>query len=346
MSGLAALVGISAQSVRDYESGRAAPAEPTLRQMAEYLRFPVDFFGAPEQDFPSEAATSFRALARMTAAQSDGARASGALAFDLSDWLDRIFDLPEPRLPDLRDMPPEEAAAAAREYFGIGEQPIQSVVHLLERNGVRVFSLAESCRELDAFSLWRNTRPFCFLNTTKSVEHGRFDAAHELGHLVLHKHGSPSGRKAEQEADAFGSAFLMPRSSVRARVPHDASMSDLIALKSNWNVSLAALAHRSHKVGKLSDWTYRGMCIEMQRQGYRTREPAPLVSRETSQVLNKVFSALRDRGTTKSDVARELRIYLDDLDAIVFGLIVTSIDGGGGGVPGRPASMPPLRLVT
>ncbi|WP_376773772.1 ImmA/IrrE family metallo-endopeptidase [Rhizobium mongolense] len=72
----------------------------------------------------------------------------------------------------------------------------QNMVHLL----VRVFSLVENTRTVDAFSVWRGIRPFVFLNTIKTSEHGRFDAAHELGHLVLPRHGGPSGRRAEDEA--------------------------------------------------------------------------------------------------------------------------------------------------
>jgi Zn-dependent peptidase ImmA (M78 family) len=37
------------------------------------------------------------------------------------------------------------------------------------------------------------------------------DATHELGHLVMHwRHDGVKGRKAEEEAQHFGSAFLMP----------------------------------------------------------------------------------------------------------------------------------------
>jgi hypothetical protein len=57
-----------------------------------------------------------------------------------------------------------------------------------------VFSLALDAAEVDAFSMWRQSTPYVFLNTKKSAEHGRFDAAHELGHLVLHRHGSPRVR--------------------------------------------------------------------------------------------------------------------------------------------------------
>src|SRR4029077_3081434 len=118
--------------------------------------------------------------------------------------------------------------------------------------GVRVFSLSLDAAEVDAFSMWRQRTPFVFLNTKKSAEHSRFDAAHELGHLVLHRHGSPQGREAEREANAFASAFLMPRATVLANMPRLATVDRLIKLKKYWAVSVAALAYRLHAVGVLS----------------------------------------------------------------------------------------------
>ncbi|WP_208405781.1 ImmA/IrrE family metallo-endopeptidase [Amycolatopsis granulosa] len=40
---------------------------------------------------------------------------------------------------------------------------------------------------LDAFSLYIENEPFIFIDTGKTAERQRFDAAHELGHLVMHQ---------------------------------------------------------------------------------------------------------------------------------------------------------------
>lgn len=82
-----------------------------------------------------------------------------------------------------------------RNHWGIGERPIGNMVHLLEAKGVRVFSLTERSRRIDAYSLWLEGIPFVFLNTMKTAEHGRTDAAHELGHLLMHRHGAPRTKK-------------------------------------------------------------------------------------------------------------------------------------------------------
>jgi Zn-dependent peptidase ImmA (M78 family) len=219
------------------------------------------------------------------------------------------------------------------------------MIHLLEKHGVRVYSLAEECREVDAFSFWIDeANPFVFLNTMKSAEHSRMDSAHELGHLVLHRgHDAPRGREAEYEAKLFASAFLMPRGSVLAAAPAGASLAQLLRLKGHWGVSVAALTYRMHRLGLLSDWQYRAMFIEIGKRGYRTTEPNAM-DRETSQVLVKVFNSLRDEGVSKADVANALHIPLDELNKSIFGLVFTKVPGGGSGKDAHPRPRT-LRLV-
>ncbi len=342
---------VTVRIVTEWEAGRRTPTENNLGRAAAALQFPVSFFSQPDIEVPDPQAVSFRSMASMTAAQRDAALGAGALAYALSNWIEERFDLPQVNLPDMRGEAPETAARALRERWTIGFHPVRSMVHVLEANGIRVFSLAEKCLEVDAFSSWNGGKPFVFLNTIKTAEHSRFDAAHELGHLVLHRHGPPSDRTAEREADAFASAFLMPAETIRAYVPAMATMRTLIQLKTTWAVSLAALAHRSHKLGKLTDRHYRGICIEINRRG-RANEPNPIPNRETSQVLQKVFAALRDEGVSKADVASALHVFQKDVDELVFGLVMTAVEvaaprPSGAYVPPpspRPA-FPPLRLV-
>ena len=324
----AELAGITSKTLSKYETGKGVPPAETLDSLSAALKFPRSFFGASALELPTGQEVSFRSLARMRASEREAALAAGALAFDFGGWIEDRFKLPEPQVPDFHDTPPEEAAAALRERWGLGVRPVRSVVHLLEAHGVRVFSMVEQSRDLDAFSLWRGGTPYCFLNTIKSAEHGRFDAAHELGHLVLHRHGRPDGREAEHEANQFASAFLMPKSTVRATIPRGASLATLVRAKSQWMVSAAALAKRASRVGVLSEWQYRSLCIEMSSLGYRTREPQPMTSRETSQVLDKVFRALHEDGVSRADVARDLHLHVADLESMVFGLVMTAVPGG------------------
>lgn len=324
---LANRAGVSSRSVSAYEAGETVPEPATVATLARVLQFPPEFFSGPEPALPGALGASFRAMSKMSSAQRDMALAAGLLAIEFSAWIEERFELPASNLPDCRHEDPEAAAASVRAAWAIGERPVRNVVHLLEAGGIRVFSLALECREVDAFSFWRDEKPFVFLNTQKSPERSRFDAIHELGHLILHRHGEPHGRQAEHEADAFASAFLMPKSSIVALKPSVPGLDRLVSLKRHWGVSVAALVRRLHDVGMLTDWQYRSLCIELSQRGYRTREPNG-IPRESSQVLAKVFSALKSQGLTRAAICRDLRQYSADLNSLVFGLAVTSLPGG------------------
>jgi Zn-dependent peptidase ImmA (M78 family)/DNA-binding XRE family transcriptional regulator len=337
---LAAAAGVTSRSVTAYESGETIPTEETTEALSEALGFPIEFFFGDEIDAPHFEATSFRARTSLTASRRDAALAAAALATEIADWLDERFLLPKCDVPDLSSLAPEEAAAVLRTRWGLGELPIKNTVHLLESRGVRVFSLTEECRKLDAFAFWRDTTPYVFLNTLKSGERGRFDAMHELGHLVLHRRGFPEGRTAEQEADNFAAAILMPRGDVLARAPRTPTLASLIQSKKRWNVSLAALTYRLHSLQLLTEWQYRTLCIHIAEAGYRRREPQPAL-RETSQVLKKAFDMLKEEGVSRSSVANELRIPVRELEALIFGLVIVGVPGGN---PRPPSSTSKARL--
>lgn len=345
MTKLATLIGVELRSISAYEKGEFSPDTERLAAISQALAFPLKFFFGDILDEPTPDIASFRALSKMTAAQRDTALGSGAIALMLNDWIERHFQLPDHDLPDLsREASPEAAAQALRATWGLGELPVKNVIHLLEAKGVRVFSLSIDAAEVDAFSMWRQSTPFVFLNTGKSAEHGRFDAAHELGHLVLHRHGSPQGREAEREANSFASAFLMPKASVLADAPHMATVDRLILLKKQWGVSVAALTYRLHTVGALSDWHYQSLFVEISKRGYRKAEPDE-GQRETSQVLQKVFAALREESITKHEIADELSVTVEELDQLVFGLALTALTGGSTR-DSTGAKPPNLRLVS
>lgn len=337
---LAEALDISTAQLSKLETGKATTDEAILHKAASILDVSVEFLCAPElEQIPAEAAT-FRSLARMTAASRDSATTAASYAFALSDWVDARYNLPEWEALDFAEF--DGPAAAARELrarWGVGEKPIKDIIMLLESKGIRVFSLAEQDLAVDAYSCWRNSRPYVFLNTIKSGEHTVFDAAHELGHLILHRHGT-AHKGVEHEANMFASEFLMPARDVRAEIPRVIAMGELIKKKRRWNVSLAALVYRLRHLGKLTEARYRGMYIDMGQKGYRKNEPNPIAPPKST-MWRKVLMDQWQQKRTLSNIASEIRIPEREVSALVFQL-GEPIDASALRGTGRPS----LRVVS
>lgn len=318
---LAMEAGLSAVTVSRLENGENDPDADTVERLARALEYPASFFFGEDPEELDATIVSFRSLTKMSAVEREAAKGAGTLGLQLSAWIDEHFTLPEAKVPDLsHESDPEAAARAVRAAWGLGEQPVSNMLALLEAHGVRVFSLAEQTDTVDAFSFWWSDRPFVFLNNYKTAEHSVYDSAHELAHLVMHKHAGPQpSRAAEREANQFASAFLMPRNDVLSRVPRFITVDTIIKAKARWRVSAMAMAYRLRALGLLTEWQYKSACIELGRRGYRTGEPQG-IERETSAVWRKVLAQLWSEKTTKNEIAAALNLPMDELENLIWGL--------------------------
>jgi Zn-dependent peptidase ImmA (M78 family)/transcriptional regulator with XRE-family HTH domain len=319
--------------------------EKNLEKAAEILDFPINFFYGREVEKIQAESVSFRALTKMTARKRDMAISQTILAEMISDWIDQNFDLPLPNVPDLHELRsdfstatigsldetdendvryyleysyPEACADTVRKAWGLGEQPIPNLIALLESKGIRVFSLTDEAQDVDACCRWTSGRPFIFLNTSRTAERCRFDLAHELGHLVMHKHGIIEGVHVEQEANAFASAFLMPRRSLLADPLRIPSLKSILSKKVIWQVSAAALTYRYNKLGIITDWNATSIYKQLAQRG-RNNEPNPL-PHESSLLLDKVFQALAQEDFDFSKMTNDLCLNLVEVNNLTFNL--------------------------
>jgi len=318
---LAEKAGLAVDTISRLENGSNQPDDSTVTKLASVLNFPVTFFFDQDPQEIDTGAVSFRSFSKMSARERDAAISAGSLGLQLSGWIEERFSLPTPKLIDLSyETDPEMAAHSVRQAWSIGERPIGNLMGLLETKGLRIFSLSENTASVNAFSFWRDDKPFIFLNNFKTAESSIFDAAHELGHLVMHKHGDPKGnRSAEREANAFASAFLMPAKDVRATVSRRITIEMVLQAKKRWRVSAMAMAYRLRSLNLLSDWQYKSICIELGKRGYRAAEPGG-IEREISAVWRKVLTQLWSERTTKNDIANYLHLPLDELEGLIWNL--------------------------
>jgi Zn-dependent peptidase ImmA (M78 family)/DNA-binding XRE family transcriptional regulator len=294
-SQLAVELDLTAAAVSQFESGVTSPSPETQMRLAEKLNVPVTFFALPMVETHEG---FFRSLRRTSVADRRKARALAHLAYDVAasgnDGQSRSFEPPDLIRPGLTATKSEieSLTESVRLQWGLPNGPVPSMIGLLESHGVIVIRSLLDTGDVDAFSLPFPDYPVVVLSSDKGDRaRSRFDAAHELGHLVLHGEQFWGLKEVEDQANWFAAAFLMPRSLIIDELPATADWPALFALKQKWQVSVAALLMRARSLGKMPESSYLGAVKMMSARGWRKREPAPLGRPEEPNLLGEILAA-------------------------------------------------------
>jgi len=171
-----------------------------------------------------------------------------------------FVDYPEVNLPERRFTDPEQisaedieaAASECRDRWRLGRSAVQDLALAVEGAGIIVIREETGIAQIEGLSAWSQSlgRPVIFLSADKDNGfRSRFDLAHELGHVVLHKHITRPTEKdrhklLEQQAHRFAGAFLLPAETFAADVRVPPTLDDLLLVKRRWGVSAAAIVMR------------------------------------------------------------------------------------------------------
>lgn len=316
---LARTVGLTPSALTQIENGTVRPKTATLMSLALALGFPVEHFIADGHRAPvvmDQGRSFFRSLRSTRQIDRDQAEAHAILSNEVLRGFESFVKLPPCDLPASLFLPEdasfeavEMAAEELRRLWNIPSGPIANVVRLLESHGVAVTKSGVACSEVDSFSRWFDDRPLVVLRADRDdLPRLRFDAAHELGHLVLHSDIEPANRVLEQQAHRFAAALLMPRREIRALLPSSFNLTGYGQLKSIWGVSIQALLYRARDLGRMSDATYRRAMMSLSSQGLRRNEPFPLHGEEEPLLWRRALEVIESRGVSAQDFEKRLRL--------------------------------------
>lgn len=312
---LAEELGVTPAAVSQYESGAHAPGTEVVERLVVALRVLPDFLYRP-LSVDDEAPAFFRSLRRAPRREQERARSFALVLGEVAELLDRDVELPAVDIPrlgvsaDATDDAIEAAGERVRRDWGLEPGPIAHVVRLLEAHGAVVVAVDEFDSRLDAFSLWVAERPVVVLCSDKGVpKRRRFDAAHELGHLVLHGRVKPGDTVLERQAHRFASALLMPAEEIAPWLPRRANQIELVRQASEtWGVSMQALLYRARTLGTLSEMSYTRVMRRMSALGWRTDEPVEAGPEEAPTVLGSAVHALRAGGGSTETLALQVGV--------------------------------------
>ncbi len=328
---LAELAQLKAQSVSQYEQGKQSPSPEALETICEKLNLPERFFLRPLVEHSTERIT-YRSLSSATkTARIRAERRLGWLK-DIVVYLRAYLEFPGINMPafNLPDDPTkitmaqiEGIADECRSYWNLGYGPLKDVVLLLENAGVILVRTNFGVDSLDAFSQWDSGVPFVFLNADKgSAVRSRFDAAHELGHLVLHRHLLDKQIKnlaihsiLENQAHRFAGALLLPERSFSQEV-WAPTLDAFVSLKKHWRCAVAMMVSRCEHLGMLDEVQVKRAWINLSRRGWRTEEPLDnVLEPEEPKLLRRSFQLLIEEGIkTREEITMELRLNPFDVE--------------------------------
>jgi Zn-dependent peptidase ImmA (M78 family)/transcriptional regulator with XRE-family HTH domain len=286
------MLGITGSAITRYEEGQDKPLRERVVALSERLGFPEEFFLRPvwqeklEPIFWRSRATESKHAREMTEQRMKW-------VCEIFCFLEQEVNFPELNLPDLsvpddfRRITPdmiEVAADELRQFWNLKGRPIPDVALALENAGIPVINLDIPNEKQDGFCFYSPSlrRRFVGINTHNiSCARARYDAAHELGHCVLHRNVTPQQEKdphlkklIEAQAHRFAGAFLFPREAFLSEVGFP-SLDYFCDLKKKWGISIAAMVFRAGDLCLIDESEKAVLCQSMGRRRWRgpLREP-------------------------------------------------------------------------
>jgi len=336
-SELAALVGVTRQAISAYEQGEKTPEAATLTLIADVLEQPLSFFTREDREkFGDFGTRFFRAFGPDTKRRNLMCDVYANWMAQTARYFDDLVNYPPVKLPsfapanangEYTDEEIEDAASECRGQWGLGPGPVSNFLALAEAKGVIASGIALEREQIQAFSFWNGARPFIFLaSDTGSVARTRFDVAHEIGHLVLHRgigqedvENPKVFKKVETEANRFAGALLLPRQSFPNEV-FTTRLDAFVELKRRWKVAIQAMVYRCKDLGIFDEYQITNLYKQISARKWRTREPlddADALPSEHPRTLQRAVSLVLSGGRKRSeDITTELALAPNTIEGL------------------------------
>lgn len=255
---LASMVGVSPATISKWKTGLQSPEADALVSLSRVINVSPEWFTRP---LPEKCSLPlFRSNASAHASARLMLEARIEWAQDIALALNEFVDFPDVNLPTRSFTDPqqitsadiEEAACECRDLWGLGRRAIPDLAMAVEGAGVILVREETGVATIEGLSAWSPAlqRPLILLSADKgNAFRSRFDLAHELGHLILHKgidrSTDPDRYKLmEDQAHRFAGALLLPAESFATDVRTPVTLDSLLLLKQRWGVSVAAMIMR------------------------------------------------------------------------------------------------------
>jgi len=320
---------VTKQALSKYERGKIRPSAVVLNKLAKALNtkaailFNVPSFNIEIIAFRRTSRLPMKELSRVESyvknALEERIHLQELTRFSMESMeaktvreknLRRFLPIQSMSIKNLEDV--EMASKSLRTSWKLGLDEISNMTETLEDHSVHVIEI-NTRYKLDGVAAVASTGN----NRVKAAavankigvpgERQRLNLAHELGHLVLE---IPEDVDEEKAAFRFGGAFLAPADMLLKEVGIKRAFiqpEELLMLKQKYGLSIAALLYRLRDLKIISESYYTKWCIDINRLGWKKREPNEINPEQSNWVRRVVLRGLSEGLLTPEEAARFLK---------------------------------------
>lgn len=327
-------IGKNKSIISKWESGETTPNHEIVVKIAETFDLPVKWFTLP--DYHSDTGLyQYRSNSGATKHIREIASIRLQWLRELTHIFEEWVEFPKLNLPEsinrlqalnLTDNDIEKYAQQLRQYWELGNRPINDLIGILETNGIIVAKEFINAEDMDGVSTWFDNRPYIWVADDKrNYFRSRFDIAHELGHIILHQNLTLEDctktkwryKEMERQANLFASHFLLPRQAVTLSF-RSVTLDNLLIEKKHWGVSVGALIMQYHNLGIISDDYKTRLFKNYSYRKWRKNEPfdSEVPTEQPQLMRNTIELLLNEGGFNKQDIIERSYYHQKQLEQL------------------------------
>jgi Zn-dependent peptidase ImmA (M78 family)/transcriptional regulator with XRE-family HTH domain len=305
MKELADMVGVTNMAISNYESGKRTPDIMILRKLASALGIQVMDFMTIRNQLLHFAHGEFRRNSTLSKGKQE------YLYESLEEYFNRFFTVinilgstvlpPAPEIHHLSlDSDNQVNAGRLRDWLKLSsEGPINSLVTLLENNGILVYLIEFDDSKFSGINGSANEYPYIAINKNMSPERQRFTITHELVHMAFDWPNNISEKESEKIANGIAGAFLFPEKDANRElgIKRSGIQADMQVSAEEFGISMICLAYRARELKIVSEDAYRKFMMTASKLGWRKNEPSRI-----GQELSNLFMQLVYRAVAEEEI--------------------------------------------
>ena len=320
---------ITKQAINKYEQGKAMPDSKKMIELAKALDVKLDYFFRPSRAEINLSEPAYRKRSTMSKKKLAMIHESARDLVERYIEAETIFDNSEPvklpaeevrKISSFEDV--EHLAESVRELWKLGNDPIESMVDVLEDNNFKV-ALIDSDEKFDGLSCWGNGEiPIIISKKNCSGDRQRSNLAHELGHLLMNV---TAGFDEEKAAYRFSASFLVPQGvaiSELGKNRKNLNWEELLILKQKYGMSVQQWVYRAKDLGIISDSHFKSWFIEFNKLGSKREFGKPIANEIPTRMRKIVFQGLAEKIISLPKAAELLNCSINEIKKSMIGIIV------------------------